>query len=515
MGAVGTRRWWALGAVNLSVLAVGLDGTVLSVAQPTLATALDASQSDLLWFSSGYLLVLAAAVLPVGLVGDRFGRRAVLLASLALFGLGSVLCAYAASIGMFLAGRLLQGLAGAGITVMALSALVVLFDERERPKAVGIYQAANFVALPLGPILGGWMLSRFWWGWVFLLNVPVVALAALIGFVLIPESRSTQRPGLDPVGTVTSAVGLAMVIYGLVRAGERGWGRPDAAGSMALGAVVVAGFVWWEHRLGRLPAGQPLIDPRLLQPGPFLWGSALAAVAGLAMIGVLFTLPQYFQGVQGTDTLGSGVRLLPLIAGMVAGAGLASRLAEAVTARVATALGFVVLAAGLALGATATPTSSTAFTAGWTVLVGAGTGLALAAATAAALARLSAERSGTESAVVQAFNKTSGPLGTAITGSILVAVYHARLDRAGLPATAAESARRSLYDGTAATAGVPELHRAVRGAFVDGMSAALLGSAAIATLGAVMAVAVLPGRRSRRTEAGQPTEEGTADAVAH
>jgi MFS family permease len=190
-----------LGAVNLSVLAVGLDGTVLSVAQPTLATALDASQSDLVWFSSGYLLVLAAAVLPVGLVGDRFGRLAVLLASLALFGLGSVLCAYAESIGIFLAGRLLQGLAGAGITVMALSALVVLFDERERPKAVGIYQAANFVALPLGPILGGWMLSRFWWGWVFLLNVPVVMLAAVIGLALIPESRSTQRPGLDPVGT--------------------------------------------------------------------------------------------------------------------------------------------------------------------------------------------------------------------------------------------------------------------------------------------------------------------------
>ncbi|WP_076833984.1 MFS transporter [Frankia sp. CcI49] len=515
MGEVGARRWWALGAVNLSVLAVGLDGTVLSVAQPTLATALDASQSDLVWFSSGYLLVLAAVVLPVGLVGDRFGRRAVLLASLALFGLGSVLCAYAASVGMFLAGRLLQGLAGAGITVMALSALVVLFDERERPKAVGIYQAATFIALPLGPILGGWMLSRFWWGWVFLLNVPVVVLAAMVGFALIPESRSTRRPGLDPVGTATSAAGLAMVIYGLVRAGEHGWATPDAVVSMVVGVVAVAGFVWWEHRLGRLPDGQPLIDPRLLRPGPFLWGAALAAVAGLAMIGVLFTLPQYFQGVRGTGTLGSGVRLLPLITGMVVGAGLAGHLAAAVTARMSAALGFVVLAAGLALGATVTPTSSTAFTAGWTALVGAGTGLALAAATAAALAGLSAERSGTESAVVQAFNKASGPLGTAITGSLLVAVYHARLDSAGLPGTVTESARRSLYEGAAAAAGVPELEQAVRAAFVDGMSAALLGSTAIAVLGAVTAVAVLPGRQSRRTEAGQPTEEGTIDAVAH
>jgi hypothetical protein len=306
-----------------------------------------------------------------------------------------------------------------------------------------------------------------------------------------------------------------MVIYGLVRAGERGWGRPDAVGPMALGAVLVAGFVWWEHRLGRLPAGQPLIDPRLLRPGPFLWGSALAAVAGLAMIGVLFTLPQYFQGVQGSDTLGSGVRLLPLIAGMVVGAGLAGRLAETVTARMSTALGFVVLAVGLALGVTATPSSGTAFTSGWTALVGAGTGLALAAATAAALAGLSVERSGTESAVVQAFNKTSGPLGTAITGSLLLAIYHSQLNSARLPAAVAESARRSLYEGTAAAAGVPGPQQAVRAAFVDGMSAALLGSAAIAMLGAVLAVAVLPGRRSRRTEADQPTGEGAVDAVAH
>ncbi|MDT3445212.1 MULTISPECIES: MFS transporter [unclassified Pseudofrankia] len=517
MRGSGTRRWWALGAVNLSVLAVGLDGTVLSVAQPTLSTALDASQSDLVWFSAGYLLVLAAAVLPVGLAGDRFGRRGVLLASLAVFALGSVLCAFAGSVGAFLAGRLLQGLAGAGITVMALSALIVLFDEEERPKAVGIYQAATFLALPLGPILGGWMLSRFWWGWVFLLNVPVVVLAAVIGFILIPESRSAERPGLDPVGTAASASGLALVIYGLVRAGERGWGSPDAVLSTAAGVAVVAGFVWWEHRLGRLPTGRPLVDPRLLRPGPFLWGSALAAVAGLAMIGVLFTMPQYFQGVQGTGTLGSGLRLLPLIAGMVVGAGLAGRLAPAVTARSVVALGFVLLAGGLAVGATAAPTSGLAFTAGWTALVGAGTGLALSASTAAALAGLSAERSGTESAVVQAFNKTSGPLGTAITGSVLVAVYQARLDSAALPAAMAAPARRSLYDGTAAAraAGAPGLEQAVRAAFVDGMSAAFLASAAIATLGAFAALALLPGRRSRRTESGQPIEEGTADAAAH
>src|SRR6516164_1935605 len=208
MKNLGNRRWWALGALVLAVLAVGLDGTILSVALPTLATALHASESDLQWFSSGYLLVLAAAMLPAGLLGDRYGRKKVLLVSLALFGAGSAACAYASSGAAFIAARAVLGLAGAGIIVMALSALTVLFTEQERPRAVGIWAAANFLALPLGPILGGWLLTHYWWGWVFLLNVPV----ALIGFgatlALVPESRAPQRPGLDPVGIIASTSGL-------------------------------------------------------------------------------------------------------------------------------------------------------------------------------------------------------------------------------------------------------------------------------------------------------------------
>jgi DHA2 family multidrug resistance protein-like MFS transporter len=191
---LGSRRWWALGALTLAVLAVGLDATVLSVALPTLATALHASESDLQWFSSGYLLVLAAALLPAGLLGDRYGRKKVLLLSLALFGAGSAACAYAPSAGAFIAARMVLGLAGAGIIVMALSALTVLFTEEERPRAVGIWGAANFLALPLGPILGGWLLTHYWWGWVFLLNVPVALVGLVAAFALVPESRSGWPP---------------------------------------------------------------------------------------------------------------------------------------------------------------------------------------------------------------------------------------------------------------------------------------------------------------------------------
>src|ERR1022692_754784 len=235
MSGVGSGKWWALGAVSLSILAVSFDGTVLSVALPTLARALHASESDLEWFSSGYLLLLAAGVLPAGLIGDRYGRKKVMLASLAAFGAGSALCAYAPSPGVFLVARLLMGLAGAGITVMALSALTVLFEDDERPRAVGVYEAANFLALPLGPILGGWMLSRFWWGWVFLINVPVVVVGLFVCVGLIPESRAAERPGLDPAGMAGSTAGLVAVTYGLIEAGQDGWGGPAALALMASG----------------------------------------------------------------------------------------------------------------------------------------------------------------------------------------------------------------------------------------------------------------------------------------
>ncbi|HEX9414621.1 MAG TPA: MFS transporter, partial [Ktedonobacterales bacterium] len=328
MNLRGTRKWWALGALVLSVLAIGLDGTVLSVALPTLANALHATESDLQWFSSGYLLVLAAAMLPAGLLGDRFGRKKVMLISLFFFGVGSAACAYAPTPGAFIAARVLLGLAGAGIIVMALSAVTVLFTEKERPRAVGVWAAANFLALPIGPILGGWLLTNYWWGWVFLINVPVALVGLLVALALVPESRASVRPGLDPVGVVVSIAGLVGVTYGFVEAGRNGWGDASALVPIAGGLVLLIGFFLWERSLGRRPGGQPLIDLSLFRSAAFTWGVILMAILGLAMIGVIFTMPQFFQGVLGTDAMGSGVRLLPLIAGLVLGAVPADRVAR-------------------------------------------------------------------------------------------------------------------------------------------------------------------------------------------
>jgi EmrB/QacA subfamily drug resistance transporter len=478
----------------LAVLAVGVDGTVLSVALPTLSKALRASESDLQWFSSGYLLVLAASMLPAGLLGDRYGRKKVLLVSLALFGVGSAACAYSTSVGEFLAARVLLGMAGAGVIVMALSALTVLFSKEERPKAVGIWAAANFVAFPIGPILGGWLLTHYWWGWVFLMNVPVVLVGLVAASLLIPESRATEPPGLDPVGVASSVAGLIAVTYGLIEAGQYGWGNPGAWILIVIGVLVLVGFFAWERRLNERPGGEPLLDLDLFRSASYLWGVILAAVAVLSMMGVLFTMPQYFQGVLGTTAMGSGLRLLPLVGGLIVGALPASQVARLVGAKLAAAAGFAFLALGLGLGATTSLNSSGGFVALWMTIIGVGMGLAMATSTSAALSQLSEDEAGVGSAALQALNKLGGPFGTAILGSVLSAAYLSHLSTSGLPASAATTVRQSVFGGVAVAEQLRStaLLHSVRAGFVHGMDLALSVSAGFAIVGLALALVFLP-----------------------
>jgi DHA2 family multidrug resistance protein-like MFS transporter len=510
--APGARRWWALGAVSLAVLAVGLDGTVLSVALPTLATKLHASESDLQWFSASYLLVLAAAMLPAGVLGDRYGRKKVMLFSLALFGVGSAACAASPTSSWFIAARVLLGIAGSGVIVMALSALTVLFNEEERPRAVGIWAAANFMAMPIGPILGGWLLSHYWWGWVFLMNVPVALVGLIAAAALVPESRAPQRPGLDPAGVLASIAGLVSLTYGLIEAGQHGFGNPVALLAMITGLGILAGFFAWERWLSRLAGGQPLLDLALFRSASYTWGVILAAFAVLAIMGVLFTMPQYFQGVAGTSAMGSGLRLLPLIGGLIAGAVPADRIARLVGTKVAAATGFTLLACGLAIGATTGIDSGSGFVAAWMAILGVGMGVAIATASSAALAELSEERSGVGSAVFQAVNKTGGPLGAAILGSVLSSAYLARINLAGLPAGAAHAVRESIFGGVsvAYAAHSAALLHSVRAAFVHGMDLSLIVSASIAVVAVLLAVLFLPRAHAapaaQRAPTGKPSD---------
>ncbi len=260
-------------------------------------------------------------------------------------------------------------------------------------------------------------------GWVFLINVPVSAIAIVALLTLVPESRDPARPRLDRIGIVTATAGLLALTYGFIRAGEQGWDDALAGLAIAAGAALLTLFAVWEAH-----SPSPLIDTKLFASAPYAWGVFLLFIAVMAMMGVLFTMPQYFQAVAGTDAIGSGVRLLPLIGGLVVGALPADRLARRLGANVAAGTGFAVMAAGLLTGASTHVDTGAGPVAGWMALLGAGMGLTMATATSAALSELSAEQGGIGSAVLPAGNKLGGPFGAAILGSVLTTTYRTHLD---------------------------------------------------------------------------------------
>jgi EmrB/QacA subfamily drug resistance transporter len=501
-------RWLALGGISLGLLAVGLDITVLSLALPTLATGLNANESQLQWFVTAYTLSLTAAMLPAGLVGDRFGRKRTMLIALIVFGTASGACALAPSAAAFIAARAVLGVAGAAMVVMALSIITVLFDETERPRAIGIWGAANFLALPLGPIAGGWMLANFWWGWVFVVNIPVVVLGIAAVVVLVPESRSAQRPAIDWAGVVASSAGLTLFMYGIIEAGRVGWGDPGTIGPLLAGLVVIAGFVGWELSLAK--AGRtPLVDISPFRSRASSGGVILAALGIFGLTGLLFAMPQLWQSVQGLDAQGAGVRLLPVIVGMVIAAVASDRLAARIGPRLTVAIGLVLLAAGLAIGATMSTSSSDAFHAAWMFLAGMGAGAGLATAASAGMVELDAERSGVGSALVQAVIKLGPAFGAAVLGSVMNNAYRNGVPVTGLPAEAAAAVQSSVFAGLAVAQqlGSPELAQAVKVAFVDALGDALRIAAVIAVLGAPVSLLLLSGRAPKGVVAAQSAHE--------
>jgi len=493
-----SSRWLALGALTLALVAIGLDQTVLNLALPTLSRSLGASESQLQWFVTAYTLALAAAMLPAGLLGDRYGRKTVLLGALAVFGIMSVACAYAPNPDAFIAARTVLGIAGAALTVMSLSVVAVLFSESERPRAMGIWAAGNFLALPLGPIVGGYVLAHFWWGWVFLMNVPVVLIGLTAAAIFVPQSRSERRPSIDVVGVSLSSAGLALLMYGLVEAGDNGWGSASAVVPSIISLAVLAAFVAWEAFLTARPNGQPLIDLGLFRSRTFSVGIVLAAAGIFGMFGVLFLLPQYLQAIMGVNAQGAGLRFLPTIAGLVVGAIPADRVAARIGSRVTVALGFGILAVGMVAGSAMTTSTGDGYIAAYTFVVGAGAGLGLATAASAAMVQLSAERSGVGSALLQAIIKLGPAFGATILGSVLNSTYQSHVSVAGLPSAAAAAVQQSVFGGLAVAQqlGSTSLAASVRAAFVAGMDDASRVAAVIAAVAMVGALVLLPRRSS-------------------
>ncbi|HJY65615.1 MAG TPA: DHA2 family efflux MFS transporter permease subunit [Streptosporangiaceae bacterium] len=521
------RKWWALVAIAASVLVVGLDLTVLNLALPTIATDLHASTSDLQWISDAYSLVLAAAMLPAGMLGDRLGRKKVLLVALVLFGASSAACAYAGSTGELIAARAVLGIGAAAIFPLSLSVIPVLFAPEERQKAIALMASATFISFPIGPIVGGYLLDHFWWGSVFLINVPVVVLALIAVVALLPESRSEQRLRLDAGGVVLSSAGLAGLTYGFIEAGQSGWTDAAALTTMAAGVAVLACFVAWERRLTRRAGSvRPLIELGLFRSAQFTWGTTLATLVSFAMFGIFFAMPQYFQEVQGANAMGSGLRLLPMIGGLVVGMIGSTRLAtpRRVSGELRAPLasvkglvtaGFAIMAAALAFGATTKTGSGTGFAAAWLAAFGLGLGLAMPQTMNAALSALSAERSGSGSALISALRQVGATIGVAVLGTVLVTVYRGHLSLHGLPATAEAAARSSVVAGVgvAHALGSASLLHSARTAFVQGMDTMLWACAGIAVASAILALVFLPRRPDGTTGAPRGGAALAADAA--
>ena len=485
-----TRKWLALVSLVLAVFVVALDATIVSVALPTLAGVLHASTSQLQWFVIGYTLVFAAALVPGGMLGDRYGRKKLLLGALVLFGAGSLACTLARSPGAFIAARALLGLGGALIVPVTVGVLPVLFAEEERRKAVAATMAATVLGFPIGPILGGWILAHHHWSWVFLINLPVVAVALLAVALLMPETRSSEKSRFDPAGIAASSAGLALLTYGVIEVGQRGWGSLAAIAEMVGGALLLAAFTLWERR-----TADPLLDLRLFRSRAFLWGTLLATLVSFAMFGLFFAVPQYFQAVRGTNAEGAGLGLLPMVGGLLVGAVLADRLVGKAGVRATVGLGFALSAAGLLLGTETRAGSGLTLTIVWTAVFGLGLGFSLPSTMDAALGSLSPERSGVGSGTIQALRMVGSTFGAAILGSILNGAYTGHLDLAAYPQSA-QVAKQSVEAGVAAAEQLhsPQLLDSVRAAFVHGIDRVLLVSGVLAAVGIVLAVVFLPRR---------------------
>lgn len=483
------RRWWALAALAVALVTFGLDMTVMNVAMPTLASDLDASTSQLQWFANAYTLVVAAALLPAGLLGDKLGPRAWLLTGLALFGIASVGCAYARSAEQLIAARALLGIGAALMVPLSASMLTRMFPPGERARAIAIWSTAMSLGIPLGPVVGGWLLDHFWWGSVFLINVPLVVLGLVALTIWLPAVPGVASIRIDWSGVALSSAGLVSLTYGLVKAGDRGWTNPLALTWVAAGLLALVVFAAWQRR-----AVHPLVDIRLFHSRGFLWGSLIATISTFSMLGALFVLPQFFSAVQGANALSTGLRLLPLIAGLLVGVQLVSRLRPALGAKVVVAAGFVVMAAGLLLGTRTSTVSEFGFVTAWLGIVGVGFGATMPPSIDLALGALARERSGVGSALMQAMRQVGGTFGVAVLGAVLNAAYRSSVDVAGLPGTAAGAVKGSAEGGirVAESLDSSTLLRSVRQAFVDGMSSMLWACVGVAAIGAILATIFLP-----------------------
>ena len=500
----------ALAVICLGVFVISVDATIVNVALPTLSRELGADTAQLQWIVDAYTLVMSGLLLSAGSLSDRYGRRGWLNAGLVLFALTSAVAAQANSADALIAARAAMGVGAAVIFPTTLGLITNIFtDPARRAKAIGLWAAMVGVGVAVGPISGGWLLEHFWWGSIFMVNIPIAALAIIGGILFVPTSRDPAAPRVDVPGVVLSAAGFTTLVYTVIEAPTWGWTNVRTAIGFALAAIVLATFALWERR-----STHPMLDVSVFFSRRFSGGSLAVTAGFLTLFGFIFVITQYFQFIKDYSAFQSGVRLLPVAASIALASILGPRLVERVGTTAVVAAGLAVFAAGLAWASTADAATPYNELAMQMVLLGGGLGLTVSPATEAIMGSLSVDKAGVGSAVNDTTRELGGTLGVAIAGSIFASVYSGHLGATALPGLPAEAMRHSMALAHRVIEQLPakqatHVHSVVERAFLDGMQVSSLVCAGIALGAAIIVGWLLPSREPARAEHSTPSPATT------
>jgi EmrB/QacA subfamily drug resistance transporter len=496
---------------------VVIDNTILNTALPTLARVLHAGTSSLQWITDAYTLCFAALLIPAGALGDRYGRRLSLVGGLAVFALGSLAAALSSGTGMLIGARVVMGLGAAFVMPATLSILNAVFPPAERAQAIAAWSAVAGVGIVIGPTLGGLLLSHFWWGSVFLINVPLVA-AALAGVLAtVPETAEPGGRRLDIPGVLLVAGALVAIVDAIIEAPDRGWAGPATLAEIAAGLAALGLFCWWE-----LHVAQPLIDLRVFTSRAFTTAAASVTVIFFALFGSLFLLTQYLQLVHGYSPLSAGLRALPFAGAMGVMSPLSPVLAGRLGSRTVIPAGLALMGFGLLDLSMAGVHTNYPVLAVAVAIMGAGMGLVMAPASATIMTTVPAHQAGAGSAINDTIREVGGALGVAIVGSLSAAAYRSRLGGV-LAAHHVPGAVAHVAAGSIAAADIAgqriggraggELIGAAHDAFVSSMALGIRVAAAVALAAAIAAVFALPRRSAPRAAESTRDADGNSAAA--
>ena len=493
------RRGLALAVLCVSLLIVTLDNTILNIALPALVRARHATDAQLQWIVDAYAVVFGGLLLIAGTVADRLGRRRVFLAGLLLFAAGSAAAAFSGTVTELIWARAAMGLGAACIMPSTLSIIADLFREpRERAQAIGLWSATSGLGIALGPIVGGWLLERYWWGSVFFVNVPIALAGAAAAVWLVPESRDPARRPLDAFGAPAATAGLLLLLWAIIESPTRGWHSGMVLAVGAAGLAVLVAFALWERH-----TQHPMLVVEAFRDRRFSIAMGSVAMAVFALMGALFVLTQYLQFSLGYSAFAAGVRILPVAGLLAVTAPLSTLLDRWLGTKIVIATALAVISGGLLWLSRLTVSADFGHTLSGLLLLGAGAGLAIAPATASVIGSLPPQRAGVGSATNGTALQTGGALGVAVLGATLAARYQGQMTTVlaghAVPPAAAHAITGSLGAalGVAGQVGGPTgslLAAAGRSAFLDGMRLAMTVAAIVVAVGAVLVLVALPSR---------------------